>query len=55
MELLDRILFENTVRQWLVALGVAAIVYAVLRLILSNEGLRSGSGSPTTRRASSSK
>ena len=35
MELLDRILFENTVRQWLVALGVAAIVYIGLRLILS--------------------
>ena len=34
MELLDRILFENTVRQWLVALGVAAIVFSVLRLIL---------------------
>ena len=35
MELLDRILYENTVRQWLVALGVAAFTYVILRLILS--------------------
>jgi small-conductance mechanosensitive channel len=34
MELLDRLIYENTVRQWLVALGAALVIYFALWLII---------------------
>jgi small-conductance mechanosensitive channel len=34
MELLDRLIYENTVRQWLVALGAALVIFFALWLII---------------------
>jgi small-conductance mechanosensitive channel len=35
MELLDRVLYDNTVRQWLVAAGIAVLSFFVLRVIVA--------------------